>query len=113
MPDFFGTIGLQANTMKSKNLILLTLAVLSFIPLQAQTTVFQFTFENTEVVTVENAVGTPDFSAVGVNAANYFGGETISDCPTTTGFSRSFAGWNIRDCYQFTVKITASYNRFK
>ncbi len=75
--------------------------------LSAQTTVFQFTFENTEVVTIDNAVGVPTFSIIGtLSTASYFGGATIGNCPTTTGSSRSHAGWNTGDAYRFTVNTT-------
>ena len=106
IPNFFGAIGSQANTMKIKNLILLALAVFWFIPLHAQTIVFQFTFENTDVVTVDNAVGTPTFSAFGVNTASYFSGAALTNCTSSAGLARSFAGWNTGDRYRFTVNTT-------
>jgi len=101
-------IGSQANTMKIKYLILLTLAVLWFVPLHAQTVVFQFTFENTEVVTVDNAVGTPTFSVFGVNNPNYFSGAALTNCTSSAGNARSYAGWNTGDRYRFTVN-TSNY----
>jgi len=97
IPNFFGAIGLKANTIKSENLILLILAVFWFVPLHAQTIVFQFTFENTDVVTVDNAVGTPTFSTFGVNNANYFSGSALTNCTSSAGSARSFAGWNTGD----------------
>ncbi len=76
-----------------------------------QLNVFQFTFENTETFTTDNAVGTPTFSTQGtLTTPSYFGGSTINDCPTTIGDSRSHAGWNTNDGYRFTVNTTGYSN---
>ncbi len=61
-------------------------------------TIFLFSFESTEAVTTDNAVGTPTFTPSGVNAASYPAGQV--------GDSRSYAGWNTGDYYRFTVNTT-------
>jgi len=61
-------------------------------------TVFLFSFENTETVTTDNAVGTPTFTASGVDMPSYFAG--------STGQSRSHANWQTGDYYRFTVNTT-------
>lgn len=70
-----------------------------------QTSLFRFTFENTEAVTIENAVGTPTFGSSGVNASNYFAGSN-NDCSGSTGSARSHAGWDTGDHYVFAVNTT-------
>ena len=85
------------------------LSILYFISIgstAAQTTVFNFTFENTESVTVHNAVVTPTFAATGVDNPNYFNGAALGNCPTISGKSRSYANWQTGDKYRFTVNTT-------
>ncbi|HMO41084.1 MAG TPA: cohesin domain-containing protein [Saprospiraceae bacterium] len=90
-----------------KSILLMAMALLSIaIPARTQTTIFLFEFENTEAVTIDNAVGTPTFSIVGtLTTASYFGG-VLANCTTTGGNARSHAGWDTGDAYRFTVNTT-------
>lgn len=78
--------------------------------LEAQQTIFLFQFENTETVTIDNAVGIPVFSIIDtLTTASYFTGVS-SNCTTIGGFSRSHAGWNTGEAYQFETSTEGFEN---
>lgn len=93
-----------------KKTLVFTLFLVSLISaarLLGQSVLANFYFENTEVVSVDNLIGTPTFSVIGtLTTASYFTGATPDDCPAAAGFSRSYAGWNTDDAYRFTYNTT-------
>ncbi|MFZ4548294.1 MAG: alpha/beta hydrolase fold domain-containing protein [Bacteroidales bacterium] len=102
----------QSNTMsktvfKVKTNLLLLPAILILMSLgfngkgYGQTTLFQFTFENTLIPVIDNTVGVPAFSSSGVGSLNF---NPTTPCEGLTMYQGSY--WTIGDYYQFTVNTT-------
>ena len=81
----------------------LTLLVFLFIGGKSYGQMFQFNFESGITPSIDNVVGTPALSVIGVLA-----NQSTNACSGANGFQ--WAGWDTGDAYRFTVNTTGYSN---
>lgn len=83
------------------SLLLLTLVFFNQLVIKAQSTVFQFTFEDVLTPIVNNTYGIPVFTSLGVGGLNF---NATTPCEGLKMYQGSY--WTPGDYYQFTVNTT-------
>ena len=97
----------QRKSASSFWIVILLLSVAFLMPSKSlgQVTLFQFNFENTTAVTVDNVTGTPTFAANGTGGIAY-----TTTAPCQGARMLTVDDWDTGDYYRFTVNTTGFAN---